>query len=561
MSDILRFACGHCGKQLSVKPQHAGRSTRCPGCQHPVTVPHPDPEPNPSESLSEDEAFRSLEEVDSPIPTPPQHKAADQRVVLFQELANDVENNEIAAALSIIDQLKRDATGQEFADLWKLERELKKSQQTELRTTSHSSHPTTVISDTRESSPPKKVMDRQTIPALNLDELAESTISDVTTPPQRTASQRTTREPISALPQVTHSGRNPWIVTAVAVGSIIVVAGIFAAFQLGKATATRSDSVTTTKIADTSQTTPASENVQPSIPAAQNNTSVSMRSTDAPSAAIEGSKISNQNAGEIVNAYLAASTWDQRLPLMVNFDDPPTGDSPLPPPGKYSPAAIISSTSTKSAKMEISSVEVDISTSHPQHKSVWFNLIRTPNGHKIDAAAMLDNAAKSNERLEAARRAEEERLLLEKAEREPPVDATEQFKQITTFPERYIGRRLYIDGTINLQLTRRNKQFNCFALNFERKIGEVSGGPYRDQLSFITTEEMGANLVEIRARDGRAIVHVKLRYLEPAKKEYPVGDVTKIEILDFDPVALQRFKRYTLHPDGKVETHPNPSKQ
>ncbi len=52
MSDILRFACGHCGKQLSVKPQHAGRSTRCPGCQHPVTVPHPDPAPSQPDNLN-----------------------------------------------------------------------------------------------------------------------------------------------------------------------------------------------------------------------------------------------------------------------------------------------------------------------------------------------------------------------------------------------------------------------------------------------------------------------------------------------------------------------------
>ncbi len=52
MSDILRFACGHCGKQLSVKPQHAGRSTRCPGCQHSVTVPHPDPAPSQPDNLN-----------------------------------------------------------------------------------------------------------------------------------------------------------------------------------------------------------------------------------------------------------------------------------------------------------------------------------------------------------------------------------------------------------------------------------------------------------------------------------------------------------------------------
>lgn len=60
MSEILRFVCDHCGKQLSAKPQHAGRSTRCPGCQKPVTVPLPVPVPSHSEELDDNDIFRLL---------------------------------------------------------------------------------------------------------------------------------------------------------------------------------------------------------------------------------------------------------------------------------------------------------------------------------------------------------------------------------------------------------------------------------------------------------------------------------------------------------------------
>lgn len=60
MSEILRFVCGHCGKQLSAKPQHAGRSTRCPGCQKPVAVPLPAPVPSHSEELNDNDIFRLL---------------------------------------------------------------------------------------------------------------------------------------------------------------------------------------------------------------------------------------------------------------------------------------------------------------------------------------------------------------------------------------------------------------------------------------------------------------------------------------------------------------------
>lgn len=65
MAEILRFACDHCGKQLSAKSQHAGRSTRCPACQKTVTVPMPEPVPSHSEDLNEDDILQLLGDTKS----------------------------------------------------------------------------------------------------------------------------------------------------------------------------------------------------------------------------------------------------------------------------------------------------------------------------------------------------------------------------------------------------------------------------------------------------------------------------------------------------------------
>ena len=66
MSDILRFNCGHCGKQLSARRHLAGRSTRCPGCQHRVTVPHPEPAPSQADNLKKSGAFEFFQNISSP---------------------------------------------------------------------------------------------------------------------------------------------------------------------------------------------------------------------------------------------------------------------------------------------------------------------------------------------------------------------------------------------------------------------------------------------------------------------------------------------------------------
>ena len=41
MSELIRFECPQCRKILSAKPAHAGRSTKCPGCQCLLKVPSP----------------------------------------------------------------------------------------------------------------------------------------------------------------------------------------------------------------------------------------------------------------------------------------------------------------------------------------------------------------------------------------------------------------------------------------------------------------------------------------------------------------------------------------
>jgi predicted RNA-binding Zn-ribbon protein involved in translation (DUF1610 family) len=39
MSDAIRFACPECGEKLKIQAIHAGRTTSCPKCAAPITVP------------------------------------------------------------------------------------------------------------------------------------------------------------------------------------------------------------------------------------------------------------------------------------------------------------------------------------------------------------------------------------------------------------------------------------------------------------------------------------------------------------------------------------------
>ena len=39
---MIAFSCSHCGMKLKVKPEFAGRSSKCPTCKQPLVVPAPD---------------------------------------------------------------------------------------------------------------------------------------------------------------------------------------------------------------------------------------------------------------------------------------------------------------------------------------------------------------------------------------------------------------------------------------------------------------------------------------------------------------------------------------
>lgn len=96
MSDILRFACGHCGKQLSAKPQHAGRSTRCPGCKRPVTVPHPESAPSQAGNPNVGDLFPFHENIGSPSGVAESTEPAiDELTPMFQSNSTSVASNEM----------------------------------------------------------------------------------------------------------------------------------------------------------------------------------------------------------------------------------------------------------------------------------------------------------------------------------------------------------------------------------------------------------------------------------------------------------------------------------
>jgi hypothetical protein len=184
--------------------------------------------------------------------------------------------------------------------------------------------------------------------------------------------------------------------------------------------------------------------------------------------------------------------------------------------------------------------------------------IRVAEQKRVEAERLAE--VERQRQVEEQRKAEQA-LLAEnarlQAERERPKDGTEEFKQIATFPERYIGQNFYIRGLLYPGSTQRDRQWKCFTIQFANT-GAVTGGPYRDRLSFITTEDMGAKIIEMRGRDIDAVVYVNLRYLDAKNESYPVGYVTKIEFYDLDVKAVERYKAITLYENGKGGIHPNP---
>lgn len=114
MAELIRFECPQCRKSLSAKPQHAGRSTKCPGCECLVKVPS---------AAEETEDFFEFLEADEPEATPPKRNLRDE---LYQQLTQATDSGATDQALTIIAQLKVEAASDEFNDLWTLERELKR---------------------------------------------------------------------------------------------------------------------------------------------------------------------------------------------------------------------------------------------------------------------------------------------------------------------------------------------------------------------------------------------------------------------------------------------------
>lgn len=115
MSELIRFECPQCRKSLSARPQHAGRSTKCPGCECLVKVPSP-------EVQTED--FFDLLEAAEPMAKLPERNPRNE---LYQQLSQAADSGATDQALAIIAQLKVEAASDEFSDLWTLERELKRA--------------------------------------------------------------------------------------------------------------------------------------------------------------------------------------------------------------------------------------------------------------------------------------------------------------------------------------------------------------------------------------------------------------------------------------------------
>ena len=43
---VIEFSCPHCGRELKLKDEAAGKRGRCPGCRNVITVPQPSVPPN-----------------------------------------------------------------------------------------------------------------------------------------------------------------------------------------------------------------------------------------------------------------------------------------------------------------------------------------------------------------------------------------------------------------------------------------------------------------------------------------------------------------------------------
>lgn len=214
-------------------------------------------------------------------------------------------------------------------------------------------------------------------------------------------------------PGVERSIKKPMIVAGGVCGIVVLMAVLFAVMRSENPKESASPPLAETQtVLDSAQTrdistpteTKTKESVAPGLATTKDSQSEVMKRLEVPTEAVKS----------VVTAYLAAKTWEERLPLMVNIDTVPPSDSPLAPPGIYRPGTFSGSSSSTDGTIETGMAQVDVSASHPDQKTLWFYLIRTPSGFKINAAAML----------RAANQARMNATLAEIRDSKPSIDLT-----------------------------------------------------------------------------------------------------------------------------------------
>ncbi len=97
--------------------------------------------------------------------------------------------------------------------------------------------------------------------------------------------------------------------------------------------------------------------------------------------------------------------------------------------------------------------------------------------------------------------------------------------------DRHVGENFVLMGLLYPKQTVENREHHCFTIAFKCNDHQVSGGPYRDKLSFVMTRGLAQTVSTLEsALPCQASVYVQLRYLNESAKEYPVGYVTTIEL-------------------------------
>ena len=187
-------------------------------------------------------------------------------------------------------------------------------------------------------------------------------------------------------PVVQRSTKKLAFIAAGVCGLVLSIGGIVAMMKADKPT----------ESASLAETPKAQDGDRTSVPSTQPETPATVAGTkDAQSDLMKQLETTRTSAVDVVKAYLAAKTWEERLPLMANIDAPPSRDSPLAPPAAYRPGTITASAATKDGDVENCWVEVNVSESHPDQPKQVFHLVQTSNGYKINAAVMERVAAQA----------------------------------------------------------------------------------------------------------------------------------------------------------------------